>query len=231
MKHLIEIWDYLAGMINSMVEGCNSSLKTAKIRPMGHLEIMQIFCSFASGWNNLNRWIFKGDLFFKKPLCFLWLFQTCAGLYHVRVMDHEQLTLCSISVILHSRQSSGNLSYSGKTKCGPCRYPQRLQSVFRIHCHDSKATVPKVPLEAPWRGQGLEPSGARKPSQSWRHWLGFEHCSLFDCTDFLFTVQPQPEGRAVGRKKMEFLKNLVADQCDWPHSVPGSNQSSWLLEI
>lgn len=26
--------------------------------------------------------------------------------------------------------------------------------MFRIHFHDSKATVPKVPLEAPWRGQG-----------------------------------------------------------------------------
>lgn len=53
-------------MINSMVEGCNSSFKAAKIRQMGHLEIMQIFCSFTSGRSNLNRWIFKGDLFKKK---------------------------------------------------------------------------------------------------------------------------------------------------------------------
>lgn len=134
----------------------------------------------------------------------------CAGLCHVRVMDHEQLTLCSISVILHSRQSTGNLSYSGKTKCGPCRYPQRLQSVFRIHFHDSKATVPEVPQEAPWRGQGAGTHWSQKTqpvlegNPARRHWLGFEHCSLFDCTEFLFFVQPQPEGRAVGREKWDF---------------------------
>lgn len=150
----------------------------------------------------------------KNPLCFLWLFETCAGLYHVRVMDHEQLTLCSISVILHSRQSTGNLSYSGKTKCGPCRYPQRLQRVFRIHFHDSKATVPKVPLEAPENPASPGGSPAR------RHWLGFEHCSLFDCIEFLFIVQPQPEGRAVGREKLNFWgiwlqTSVTGPQCPW----------------
>lgn len=64
-------------MINSIVEGCNSSLKATKIRPMGHLEIMQIFCSFTSGWNNLNRWIFKGNLFFKKYFVFMVISNVC----------------------------------------------------------------------------------------------------------------------------------------------------------
>lgn len=97
----------------------------------------------------------------------MWLFQKRAGLYHGRVMDHEQLTFCSISVILHSRQSTGNLSYSGKTKWGPCRYPQRSQSVFKIHFDYSKTQCKKVPLDIP-EDRILKPTGDRKPSQSCR---------------------------------------------------------------
>lgn len=52
----------------------------------------------------------------------------------------------------------------------------------------------------------LEPENPASPggNPARRRWLGFEHCSLFDCTEFLFFVQPQPEGRAVGREKWDF---------------------------
>lgn len=140
-------------------------------------------------------------------------------------MDHEQLTLCSISVILHSRQSTGNLSCSGKTKCGPCRYPQRLQSVFRIHFHDSKATVPKVPREAPREGRVLEPTGARKPGQSWREpcqeMLAGLWTLQFIWLHWIFILCAASAWRqSCGDRKIEFLKNLVADQCDWPYIGP-----------
>lgn len=223
-----------------MVEGCNSSFKAAKIRPMGHLEIMQIFCSFTSGWSNLNRWIFKGDLFKKKKkkkkaLCFLWLFQMCAGLYHVRVMDHEQLTLCSISVILHSRQSTGNLSYSGKTKCGPCRYPQRLQSVFRIHSHVSKVTVPKVPLEAPWRGQGAGTHWSQKTQPVLEGALpgdiGWALNTAVDliALNFYSLCSLSLKGRAGGREKLNFWRIWLLTSVSGPtvSLAPARTPGSW----
>lgn len=161
----------------------------------------------------------------------------CAGLYHVRVMDHEQLTLCSISVILHSRQSTGNLSYSGKTKCGPCRYPQRLQRVFRIHFHDSKATVPKVPLESPWRGQGAGTHWSQKTQPVLEGALpgdvgwGLNTAVYLIALNFYSLCSLSLKAELWGEKKLNFWRIRLLNQCDWPLSVPGSDQSSWLLEI
>lgn len=159
-----------------------------------------------------------------------------AGLYHGRVMDHEQLTFCSISVILHSRQSTGNLSYSGKIKWESCRYPQRLQSVFKIHFNDSKTQCKKVPLDVLlYKGQDAEPTGDTKPGQSvgssarrsWLVWEGLWTCSFLDCIEFSFFVHPQPKGRAVRREKFISWRIWWLTGTTCPALVPGSDGSSW----
>lgn len=223
-------------MINSVVEGCNSSLKATKIRQMGHLEIMQIFCSFTSGWNNLNRWIFKGNLFLKKHFVFYGYFkrvQDCvtSGWWITsssRCVPYQwSYTVGNPQVICHIQE---------KQNVGRADTPKG----YRV-CSEFTSMIVKPQCQRSHgrhhgEGRVLEPTGARKPSQSWREPCQETLAGLwalqFIWLHWIFILCAASAWRqSCGERKMGFLKNLVADQCDWPHIGPWLDQSSWLLEI
>lgn len=92
--------------------------------------------------------------------------------------------------------------------------------MFKIHLDDNKTQCKKVPLDVPVETDNVASLSGAVPGEVGFCMKGFQRFCSFDCIEFLFFVPPQPKGRAVGREKRYFLKNLVSDRCDVLHASP-----------